>query len=174
MDNSRVVYRKTTDTHVVEATTPEAYEAARQLMIEYMDMVLGEDCATAGGGIEAELANYPASYMPPHHLLFVSYQAQLPCGVIALKPISAESAEIKRLYVRPSARGHGVAEALMRRLMDVAKQGGHHTLYLDSLHRFAPAQRLYEKLGFTYCEPYDPNTTEAMRDAMVFMRCELV
>jgi putative acetyltransferase len=173
MDNFCVAYRTSNEMIVTLATTPEDYEAARQLMIEYMDTVLGEDCGTAGGGIEEELAQYPASYMPPHHTLLLAYRTQLPCGIIALKPLSDGMAEVKRLYVRPSVRGHGVAEALMRRLIDLAKQAGYHTLYLDSLHRFAPAQRLYEKLGFTYCEPYDPKTTDAMRDAMVFMRLSL-
>ena len=50
--------------------------------------------------------------------LVVARLGDEPVGVGTLKPVDDTTAEIKRMYVRPSAQGHGVGRALLTRLVD--------------------------------------------------------
>lgn len=75
------------------------------------------------------------------------------CG--ALKALPSRLAEVKSVHVVSAARGRGIAQALMRHLVDVARRDGTRALVLEtgSGPDFAPARRLYERLGFTHCGP---------------------
>lgn len=70
------------------------------------------------------------------------------CGGIAL---SDGWAEVKRMYVRPSARGRNVAQAVLARLEAEAKQRGATRLVLETGDVRHAAMRLYERAGFTRC-----------------------
>jgi ribosomal protein S18 acetylase RimI-like enzyme len=61
---------------------------------------------------------------------------------------------MKRMYVRPAYRGLGVARALAERLIADARAIGYDTMRLDTLHTMAPANRLYESLGFRDTDAY--------------------
>ncbi len=52
------------------------------------------------------------------------------------------------LYVRPEARRHGVARALMERARRLAVRTGADGLSLETAKTNRPAQRLYEQLGY--------------------------
>lgn len=157
--------------HIAHATTAQDVALAKALMIEYRDTALGDDYAIAGGGLNAELEQFPQPYVPPTGALLLAKADGVACGCLALRPLCDTQGEVVRMYVQPAFRGQGIAEALMRELMAQAQTLGYRTLFLDSLKRFKPAHALYEKLGFTYCDPYDlPHTTDAMREHMIFMR----
>jgi len=57
-------------------------------------------------------------------------------------------AELHRLYVRPDARGRGLARLLTARMEDFARAAGAARMVLWSDTRFATAHRLYEGLGY--------------------------
>lgn len=93
-------------------------------------------------------------------------------GCAALKRLSPGDGEIKSMRTAESARGRGVATALLRHLLAEARTAGYRRLYLEtgSQEFFAPARRLYERHGFTVCPPFadyqpDPHS--------VFMTLEL-
>lgn len=59
----------------------------------------------------------------------------------------------------------GVARAILQHIVNEATKWGYTTLSLEtgSMKAFAPAQKLYESFGFTYCGPFadykeDPNS----------------
>lgn len=158
---------------IKEAQNNTDYNAAKQLMLEYMQTELGDDYSVGGAGLKEELEAFPGPYQPPSGLLLLAYVNYQPCGCLALRPISDTAGEVMRMYVQPSARGNGLAEMLMQNLIEKAQAAGYQELYLDSLNRFTAAHKLYQKLGFTCCEPYNPDTTETMRSTMVFMRLAL-
>ena len=70
-------------------------------------------------------------------------------GCAAIRPLSDQIAEVKRMYVRPSARRSGVARAIMRVLEQLARDDGFNELWLETGRRQPAAIRLYESLGYT-------------------------
>lgn len=94
----------------------------------------------------------------------------LGCG--ALKELSAEHGEIKSMRTVSAHLRKGVARTILRQILEEAKRRGYRRLSLEtgSMEAFDAARRLYESLGFHYCEPFadyveDPNS--------VFMTKEL-
>lgn len=69
-------------------------------------------------------------------------------GCVALRPISAEIAEVKRMYVQPAARRGGVALKLMQRLEEIAREKGLREIRLETGLKQPAAIRLYEGLGY--------------------------
>ena len=63
-------------------------------------------------------------------------------------------AELKRMYVRPSARGKGVGQAVLAQLERDARARGYTRLTLETGDTLGPAQRLYEGAGFTRCAAF--------------------
>ncbi len=68
------------------------------------------------------------------------------CGAVRL--ISETEAEIKRMYVRPSRRGRGIARALLARLETEARRLGARRLLLETGERQQEAIGLYESAGY--------------------------
>jgi ribosomal protein S18 acetylase RimI-like enzyme len=58
-------------------------------------------------------------------------------------------AEFRMLAVAPRAQGHGVGEALVRACLDRARENGCKSVVISVNSISKPAQRLYERLGFT-------------------------
>jgi putative acetyltransferase len=69
------------------------------------------------------------------------------CGAIVLKP---EYGEIKRMYIRPAGRGHGLAQRLLETLEVKAVELGCQNLMLETGPDQPEALRLYERLGYQY------------------------
>lgn len=78
-------------------------------------------------------------------------------GIAALKAIDPDRGEIKSMRVDDRFRGSGVGRALLRHLVDEARNRGMSSLWLEtgSPDDFAPARRLYESEGFTECGPFE-------------------
>jgi len=70
----------------------------------------------------------------------------LGCG--ALRALAADAAEVKCMYVAPSARGRGIAAALLAELEDAARRRGWTTLRLETGPRQPEAISLYSRAGY--------------------------
>ncbi|HUH15287.1 MAG TPA: GNAT family N-acetyltransferase [Gaiellaceae bacterium] len=68
--------------------------------------------------------------------------------ILALPPNQPHRGEIAKLLVRRSARGRGIARALMERAEAEARAEGRTLLVLDTV-TGDPAERLYEGMGWT-------------------------
>lgn len=77
-------------------------------------------------------------------------------GIAALKALDTERGEIKSMRVAERFLGRGVGRALLRHLVDVARERGMTSLWLEtgSSDDFLPARRLYASEGFTVCGPF--------------------
>lgn len=73
------------------------------------------------------------------------------CGGVALFP---DFAEVKRMYVRPVARGRGVSDALLARIEAEAGGAGLFLLRLETGDRQLAAMRFYERAGFARCAAF--------------------
>jgi len=79
-------------------------------------------------------------------LLATSAGQAVGCGAVRMN--DATTAEIKRMYTVPRARGHGVARRLLAALEAEARALGATRLVLETGERQTEAVALYEKAGF--------------------------
>lgn len=145
---------------VTHAQSADEIETARALMREYQQR-LGVDLSFQG--FENELEGLPGSYAPPSGRLLLAWHEQTAVGCVALQRVTNLRAEMKRLYVPPSARGLGVARRLVSQLLTEAQAIGYCEVVLDTLPTMNEAQRLYEQFGFRDIEPYRPNPIAGTR-----------
>jgi putative acetyltransferase len=145
------------------ATTPNDIAQARALFEEYAAWLNVDLCFQ---GFPQELASLPGAYAPPRGMLLLAGPPGAAVGCIALRPLVATganagaTAEVKRLYVRPEARGTGLGMRLVQAVIGGAREIGYSELKLDTLEHMAEARALYAKLGFSECAPYYHNPIE--------------
>ena len=131
---------------------------AAQLFQELADWYAVEGIDLCFQGYAEEVAGLPGKYAPPLGELLIAWNSSgAALGCIAVRPFRGATCEIKRLYVRPSARGLGVGRALGKAIMDAARGLGYAHALLDTASFMAAAVRVYESLGFRDVEPYYDN-----------------
>jgi len=109
---------------------------------------------------ESEVASLPGKYQPPTGRLLIAWSEGEALGCIALRARDAQTCEMKRLYVRPAARGRELGRQLAERICQEAREAGYRRICLDTLPAMASAQALYRSLGFVPIEPYVFNPIE--------------
>ncbi|WBU37842.1 GNAT family N-acetyltransferase [Homoserinibacter sp. YIM 151385] len=77
-------------------------------------------------------------------------------GIGALKRLDEEAGELKSMRVADAFRGTGAGRAILRHIVEVARERGMRTLWLEtgSPEDFLPARRLYASEGFAECGPF--------------------
>jgi putative acetyltransferase len=115
--------------------------------------VLGEYGFAANvGGVEEDLRDVAITYERPRAGFWVAEIEGTIVGTVAIRPKDEQRCELKRLYVRSSARGRGVGRALYAHAEAFARAAGYQRIWLDSSRRFVEARRLYERNGFVLLE----------------------
>ena len=142
------------------AQTPEEIAIVRELFREYQTQVGIDLCFQ---GFAAEVVGLPGDYAPPTGRLFLATQDGKPLGCIALRKLDATRCEMKRLFVRPEARGLRLGRALVDRVIAEAHAIGYEEILLDTLPSMVEAQRMYERLGFRDIPPYRENPVPGAR-----------
>ncbi|WP_026135712.1 GNAT family N-acetyltransferase [Nafulsella turpanensis] len=71
------------------------------------------------------------------------------CGIKALDGGPEGVAELQRMFLKPEARGLGIAGQLMERCLHKAADFGYRQVYLETLGDMLPARALYRKYGFS-------------------------
>ena len=87
----------------------------------------------------------------PHTTLFVAREdgAAVACG--ALRRHRERTAEVKRMYTRPSHQGRGIGGRVLDAIEALARREGFARLVLETGHRHPAAWRVYERAGFARC-----------------------
>jgi ribosomal protein S18 acetylase RimI-like enzyme len=137
--------------NIVHATQASEIAAVGALFAEYARAVDAPCCFV---GLERELATLPGEYAPPAGRLFLALDAFGSAGCVALRPLDADTAEIKRLYVRSAYRGTGLGRVLAEAAIAAARQTGRRRVVLDTLPSMGEAIALYRSLDFKEFAPY--------------------
>jgi ribosomal protein S18 acetylase RimI-like enzyme len=108
-------------------------------------------------GFGAECASLPGAYAPPRGRLLLAEADGHDVGCVALRPLDAATAEMKRLYVRPAWRATGLGRRLATTVITEAAALGYDRLRLDTLPSMRAAIAMYRSLGFREIDAYYVN-----------------
>jgi putative acetyltransferase len=144
----------TSSSDLIEARTETDFAAARRLFEEYA-LSLGIDLCFQD--FANELENLREMYGPPSGCLLLAKQDDNFIGCVGARKLSEGVCEMKRLYVRPCARGSGLGRQLAVELIGKSRCLGYERMVLDTLAEMASAQSLYRSLGFREVAPYYNN-----------------
>jgi len=150
--------------------------AAQELLREYTEWAISlfpdDEHAPTFRGLHQELSTLPGTYAPPAGRLLLAALDGQPAGCVCLKPHDSAVCEMKRLYVRPSCRGHNIGGQLVGRLIEEARLAGYQRMALDSHIAMKAAHALYEAMGFR-CTSAPEGFPDWLRPVVIFMEREL-
>ncbi len=165
---------------IISPVTPEELEHVRALMRAFnawhrsrhphdVDLI---DAYFDAGAFERELASLPGKYQPPDGQLLLALIDRQPAGCVALRRLTTEACEMKRMFVYPEYHGRGVGKALGQAIIRAAREADYRVMRLDTSVRQVEAQSLYSRLGFRAVAPYY-EVTDELRNWLVFMELGL-
>ena len=155
-------------------------QALLDLNIAHVAWVFGEiekvSGVTARDILGMEVADYVPTVIdkvcvepPPRGVFYLVDIDGQAVGMGGLRHSEDGIAELKRVFVRPAGRGHGLGEAIATRLVADARAFGYRRVRLDTLPFMGTAQALYERMGFVDCAPYPIEMPEAFRSGIRYM-----
>lgn len=108
-------------------------------------------------GNDAEFATLPGKYAAPGGCVLLADRGGEIDGCVAFRGVGAGICEMKRLYVRPRARGGQLGRDLVARLIAEARLAGYGEMRLDVMEKSVAARQLYAAFGFVPAEPVSFN-----------------
>ena len=142
------------------AVDKDMIEEVRTLFKEYAGSLEIDLCFQ---NFSEELESLPGKYKSPEGILLLASVSGEGSGCIALRKLSQDICEMKRLYVRDKYRGLGIGKTLINMLIDEARKLNYSYMRLDTLATMKDAQSLYLSFGFYDIEPYVYNPVEGTR-----------
>jgi GNAT superfamily N-acetyltransferase len=139
---------------IARTEAPEDLDAVRGLIREFFDwakehVAKGEEDPNPSvfANLEAELAGLPGRFGPPTGCLLLARLDGAPVGCVAFYGQDATTMEIKRMFVRPDAWGHGIGAQMLKVLLAEAKAAGYVRYRLSTHQKLHTAQALYRRAG---------------------------
>jgi GNAT superfamily N-acetyltransferase len=137
----------------IRRVDPRSPDALR-LLDEYLDDLEGRlSDWTRGGYVDAEAEKL----VPPAGALLIGYVdgEAMACGAVHV--FEPGVAEIKRMFVTPAGRGHGLGRSILAALEHAALGLGCDVARLDSTEPLVEAMGLYRSAGYAEIEDYNQN-----------------
>lgn len=139
---------------IIAASTPQHYKAVADLFRAYSHW-LGIDLNFQGFSVE--LNNIEIAYARPRGNCWLAMHEGQAIGCIAIRPITEQIGELKRMFVMPDFQGKGIGQFLLDVATNYALNQGYQFLRLDTLKSMEPAMNLYRKNGFFEIQAYYHN-----------------
>ena len=138
----------------------------KELILEYASF-LGRDLSFQN--LDDELGDLASKYLPPNGEILVCVNDGEVLGMVAYYQHDEKTCEMKRLYIKPKARGLHLGDSLVSEILNHARDNGYDVMLLDTIRPLKAAINLYKKHGFEECEPYYDNPM----DDVVYMKRDL-
>ncbi|MEV4478821.1 GNAT family N-acetyltransferase [Micromonospora coxensis] len=100
------------------------------------------------GGSGDETPVDAAEFVPPHGAFLVAYLDGEPVGCGGWRSHDDDTAELKRMYTSPAARGRGVARAVLAAVERSARDHGRKRIILECGDRQPEAIAMYTSAGY--------------------------
>ncbi|MFZ6752854.1 GNAT family N-acetyltransferase [Undibacterium sp. Dicai25W] len=172
------------DFHIADPVADRA--SLIQINIEYMEWVAARMQEVCGVSLVVvsglSIPDYVESALDkicfekvPRSVFYLVKQDKIVVGMVGLRSLSQDVAEIKRLYIRGAFRGQHFGKQLLNKVVSDAKEFAYAKLRLDSAPFMKNAQQLYRLTGFIECGPY-PGTEvpEALHAHWHFLELNLL
>jgi len=137
-----------------------------ELNIEYASWVMAEVESAFGVSLEEVIGMPVSDYIPsvlekvcgdrpPVGVFYLIRVGGQFAGMGGLRRLGPESAEIKRIYIRPQFRGLKLGDQILLRLLEDSQNFRYKRVCLESGPFMKAAHHLYERHGFKDCPVYD-------------------
>ena len=136
----------------VRREPPDA-PAARALFEDYMALVRER----LGPGFEPSEDVFATAdaFRGPGSAWLVVYEDGVPVACGGLRPLTADAAEIKRMFVASGARGRGLGRRLLGELEAIARADGRRRIRLVTTEALAEARALYRSAGYAVASAHE-------------------
>lgn len=141
-------------TEIKPACFPQDLERVVAIFREY---IVSPSVSLDFQDYEPEFASLPGKYAAPQGRLLLAWKDGVVVGCAALRKVDDYTCEMKRVFIRSTARGEGLGRRLIERILTEAKAAGYARICLDVLPEFTAAQAIYRSLGFVPAAPVAPN-----------------
>jgi GNAT superfamily N-acetyltransferase len=125
--------------------------------LELVEAMVAEVGVLYEPGLPMGSSATPAELSPPGGGFVVLCERERAIAGGGIKRLDDHTCEIKRMYVAPDARGHGVGRMLLAELEELARDMGYFVARLDTGAEQPRAQRIYERAGYTAVPDYNGN-----------------
>lgn len=116
--------------------------------------MLDEDLVDRYGELQKQYDQYnKVAYI---QTVIIIYMDKNPVACGAFKEYDANTAEIKRIFVKKEHRNQGLAKLLMNTLEDLVKSTGYTCALLETGIKQYEAIRFYKNIGYTVIQNYGP------------------
>lgn len=103
----------------------------------------------------------PRELSPPQGAFFVAYKGEHPVACGGFKRLTAELAEVKRIYVVPRYRSRGIAGVVLEHVEQAALASGYRRVRLQHGADQPHAMALYTAAGYRAIPDYNGNVYAA-------------
>ena len=142
----------------LRATTDEEYRNAALLFKEYAASL---DIDLDFQHFDMELREINKMYSLPEGGIILCKSGDEYIGCVGIRKLDRNTAEIKRMFIKPAYQKQGLGKSLLQQAVKLAKTLNYTAIRLDTLNHMAPAIKLYRQFGFYEIPAYynNPNAT---------------
>lgn len=151
----------------------EQKEEVRALLSEYTEMLIKNDESFKKyldiQDYDEEIEHLEVKYGMPYGRVYLIYYDERLAACIGLRKVDNQNCEMKRLYIRMEFRGKKLANILVEKIIEDAKEIGYSYMLLDTFPFLKSAIHIYKRFGFYEIESYN----DSPMDTSIYMRLDL-